>query len=159
MASPPRARSSFFVLYFREAEKIPPERPRRQATTPTRQEPSTRTEFSTDTEQVCDLPVDNSVGKEPCSPRVYLGCVIPKKMVKRAVTRNLIKRQMRVLFDAPFEPCPAGQWVLRMKAPLDTRRFISADSPGLRAWVRLELHALMKQALQKLHAPQRRARE
>jgi ribonuclease P protein component len=69
----------------------------------------------------------------------WLGLVVPKRHAKRAVTRSLIKRQMRAQADAHRERLPPGQWVLRLRAPFDPRRFSSAASSLLRETAREEL--------------------
>ncbi|MEN9544268.1 MAG: hypothetical protein RLZZ598_1101 [Pseudomonadota bacterium] len=68
-----------------------------------------------------------------------VGWVVPKRHARRAVTRNLIKRQARSAFDARAAGLAAGNWVLRLRAPFDPRHFVSAKSNALRASVRDEL--------------------
>ncbi len=80
-----------------------------------------------------------------------LGLVLPKKMARRSVTRSLIKHQARELWrvrlgsqDTAFaEGLPAGDWVLRLKAPWPVAQFPSAASAPLKQLVREELLALL----------------
>ena len=76
----------------------------------------------------------------------WLGSVVPKRHAKRAVTRSLIKRQMRGLMQAQACALPAGLWVLRLRAAFDVRRYTSAASPALRQAARDELTLLLQRA-------------
>ena len=76
----------------------------------------------------------------------WLGMVVPKRHARRAVTRNLIRRQMRALMQAHASELPPGLWVLRLKAPFDPRQFPSACSQALRTAVRDELGVLLRRA-------------
>ncbi|WP_298236311.1 ribonuclease P protein component [uncultured Azohydromonas sp.] len=88
-------------------------------------------------------------GSEPAAPvddlvsGWWLGLVVPKRHARRAVTRSLIKRQMREALRRHHQHLPPGQWVLRLRAPIDTRQFPSAASDALRAVVRAELEKLL----------------
>lgn len=82
----------------------------------------------------------------------WLGLVVPKRHARRAVTRSLLKRQMRArMADAvartqPPAGLPAGLWVLRLKSPFDKARFASAASAALREAARSELALLLQRA-------------
>lgn len=86
----------------------------------------------------------------------WLGFVIPKRMARRAVTRNLIRRIGRQDFACWLEqslvassgagPIPGGLWVLRLKGPIDRQQFVSADSPALRSALHADLSALWRRA-------------
>jgi ribonuclease P protein component len=56
-----------------------------------------------------------------CFPLPRLGIVIPKKLLKTAVHRNLVKRLTRESFRASAERLPAGDFVIRLSAKLDPR--------------------------------------
>lgn len=73
--------------------------------------------------------------------RPRLGLVVPKRLARRAVTRNLVKRQARSLFDAGA--AAPGDWVVRQSRTFDRVQFPSAASPALRAVVRDELRQLL----------------
>ena len=75
--------------------------------------------------------------------------VVPKRHARRAVTRSLLKRQMRAQMlaavtraDPATRPAP-GLWVLRLKAPFDPATYPSAASAALRVAARDELLALL----------------
>ena len=76
------------------------------------------------------------------------GALIPKRWAKKAVTRNLIRRQIRETVRTQAH-LPATVFVVRLKAEFDRRRFLSASSQALQKTVRAEL----KQLFAKLQAP------
>ncbi|MFM2065769.1 MAG: hypothetical protein RLZZ584_678 [Pseudomonadota bacterium] len=76
----------------------------------------------------------------------WLGLVVPKRHAKRAVTRNLMRRQMRACMAQHGAGLPAGDWVLRLRKPYDRKQFASARSEALVACVRLELQQLFERA-------------
>jgi ribonuclease P protein component len=73
--------------------------------------------------------------------------VVPKRHARRAVTRNLLKRQMRAVMEAHGGELPPGLWVLRLKQPFDRKTFVSASSEALRTAARDELKLLLQRAL------------
>lgn len=92
---------------------------------------------------------------EPAPQGCWLGTVVPKRHARRAVTRNLLKRQMRAVMQAHGAGLPPGLWVLRLKSPFDRTQFRSASSEALRVAARDELAVLLQRAL--LPAGTRRA--
>jgi ribonuclease P protein component len=74
-----------------------------------------------------------------------LGVVVPKRLAKRAVTRNLIRRQVKDLMRAHQTQLPTALYVVRLRAGFQTRELISAASPLLKQRVRTELQQLMQQ--------------
>lgn len=76
----------------------------------------------------------------------WLGTVVPKRHARRAVTRNLIKRQMRSVMAQMAANLASGLWVLRLKSPFDPAQFRSPASAALRAAAREELTALLQRA-------------
>ncbi len=64
---------------------------------------------------------------------------MPKRHARRAVTRNLLKRQMREQAEQYRARLPAGQWLIRLRAPFDLRLYPSAASARLREAARSEL--------------------
>lgn len=83
----------------------------------------------------------------------WLGTVVPKRHAKRAVTRGLLKRQIRAAMGEAASGLAPGLWVVRLKAPFDRQQFPSAASRPLRAAARDELIALLQRAA--LPAPAR----
>lgn len=78
--------------------------------------------------------------------RVWLGAVVPKRHARRAVTRNLLKRQIRAAVERHAAGLAPGLWVVRLRAPFDRTAFPSAASEALRHAVRVELDRLLARA-------------
>ncbi len=97
--------------------------------------------LSTGDARTCAQHVDD------CPPKGrWLGTVVPKRHAKRAVTRNLIKRQMRMVMAGQAQALPLGLWVLRLKSVFDPRSFSSPGSDALRRSARAELELLLLRA-------------
>jgi ribonuclease P protein component len=97
------------------------------------------------------------------APRVWFGAVVPKRHARRAVTRVLIKRQIRAAMlrrDEPGKPSlRPGLWVVRLRASFDRAAHPSAASLALRRASGDELDALLGEAQRKLAlAPRTRQR-
>lgn len=75
-----------------------------------------------------------------------LALVVPKRHARRAVTRNLIKRQMREAMRRHLADWPRGRVLIRQRTPFDPKRYPSAASPALRQTARDELDRLFAQA-------------
>ncbi len=73
-----------------------------------------------------------------------MGAMVPKRWAKRAVTRNMIKRQIYSLGSAAALPHSA--YVVRLRAGFDRKQFVSASSDRLKRQVRLELLVLFGNA-------------
>ena len=97
-------------------------------------------------------------------PQAWLGTVVPKRHAKRAVTRSLLKRQMRAALlrrDAPGQlPLRAGLWVAEIVYfPLETDLLRAARAAGhtkysLRRLVRLaQVAGIPRQARHVPHRP------
>lgn len=96
----------------------------------------------------------------------WLACVVPKRHARRAVTRNLIKRQIREAVrqvvqessvpnpsgstgnDASPLRLPGGAYVMRLSRPFVVAEFPSAASEPLKQAVRRELLGLFRRAAQ-----------
>lgn len=79
-----------------------------------------------------------------------LGMVVPKRHARRAVTRNLIKRQMRAQVRERLPDLPGGEWVLRLRAGIDRKAYPSAASESLQQILRGELDGLLREALRRI---------
>ena len=126
LTAPVMAKSPHFVLHHLAASPASAVwRPRRTVVP----------EISTDCAPDSASSVDNS------APPVdwWLGLVVPKRHARRAVTRNLLKRQMRAQADGHRLRLPPGQWLLRLRAPFDARQFASAASTRMQEAARCEL--------------------
>jgi len=77
----------------------------------------------------------------------WLGLVVPKRHAKRAVTRTLVKRQIRHVAAACASGLEPGLWVVRQRSPFDPKQFPSAASDALKEAARAELRALFERAV------------
>ena len=68
---------------------------------------------------------------------------MPKRHARRAVTRTLLKRQIRQVFGT-LPTLPPGLWVVRLRLPFDRKQFPSASSDALRSAAREELQSLIR---------------
>ena len=76
----------------------------------------------------------------------WIGCVVPKRHARRAVTRSLLKRQIRASFDRHAATLPGGLWLVRLRAGFAGTEFVSARSTALAMAARAELDGLLAQA-------------
>lgn len=76
----------------------------------------------------------------------WLGLAVPKRQVREAATRNLIRRQAREAFRRHQQRLQPGLWLLRVRRGFDRRLYRSATSSLLRAAARAELDALLQRA-------------
>lgn len=83
---------------------------------------------------------------------VWLGAVVPKRHARRAVTRTLLKRQIRAAVTGHAAALAGGLWVVRLRGPFDRARFASAASDELKRVVRAELESLIGSATQRVAA-------
>ena len=74
---------------------------------------------------------------------IWLGAVVPKRHARQAVTRTLLKRQIRTLVVGHAEALARGLWVIRLRAPFDKSAFPSAASDALKCAARDELEQLL----------------
>lgn len=130
LATAPRWRSAHFAVHHVAGRPSAPPRPLREAAAG---------ELSTDTAPAAPAPVDEL-------PGCWLGSVIPKRHARRAVTRNLLKRQVRAALARHAPTLPAGLWLVRLRSPFAPTLFPSAASGALRAAVRGELDTLFTRA-------------
>ncbi|MEI6029280.1 MAG: ribonuclease P protein component [Betaproteobacteria bacterium] len=145
LSVPPAFKSTHFAIHHLVEAPARPAYTRKAAAEP---------ELSTGHELVCPQPVDEYQGNphqgspEQGFPR-WMGCVVPKRHARRAVTRNLIKRQIRASALRIQAGLPGGMWLVRLRQPFAVSAFPSAASPALRAAVRSELDRLMQKAAQR----------
>lgn len=132
---PPRARTTHFALHHLQGRPTLPSKPAAKRGTE---------ELSTGDVPVPPVPVDDSSpGGPSAGPVQWLGMVIPKRHARRAVTRTLLKRQIRLLAGHHAAAWPAGLWVVRLRSPWDRQAFPSASSTALASAASAELRALM----------------
>ncbi len=73
---------------------------------------------------------------------LMMGALTPKRWAKRAVTRNLIRRQIHAVsrdFEKGLMPTA---YVVRLRATFNAQKFVSASSDVLKQTVREELKQL-----------------
>jgi ribonuclease P protein component len=131
LAAPTRSRSQHFAVHHVMAAPALPKKPLSKQQT---------AGLSTGIAPECPQLVDKPPGGH------WVGCVVPKRHAKRAVTRALLKRQIRSAFSRHAATLPAGQWLVRLRSPFAPSQFTSASSPQLAAAARAELDTLLARA-------------
>jgi ribonuclease P protein component len=124
LAAPQLAKTVHFALHAAPGDEVAPE-------------------LFTEVAPVRTESVDNSMVM-PSSP-LAVAFVVPKRHARRAVTRNLVKRQMRDALRRHGGSLQ-GRVLIRQRGAFAAQRFISAASVALRDEVRLELDALFNRA-------------
>ena len=107
-------------------------------------------ELSTGEVRIETSPVDDLPPPGPGA--IWLGTVVPKRHARRSVTRTLLKRQMRAAVTGQATALAGGLWVVRLRAPFDRARFVSASSDELKRAARAELESLIGSAAQRVAA-------
>lgn len=131
LAIPPCLRSTHFAVHHLQAWPSVPAK---------RESERSKAKLCTDHAPVGLDSVDNSV----CG--VWLGQVLPKRHARRAVTRNLLRRQVRAAVQRHEAALRPGLWLVRLRQPFSTRHFRSAGSGTLRAAAANELNGLLARA-------------
>jgi len=172
LATPMRLRSPHFAVHHLDGRPLPLKRPMARIQTPAEDssaslESSTTghapvvaslsTELSTGTPDTLATVVDDSQVPGPSGlvetpiptpgPNRWLGLVVPKRHAKRAVTRTLVKRQIRNVAAACAPQLEPGLWVVRQRSPFDPKQYPSATSDALKEAARDELRALFDRAV------------
>lgn len=127
-AAPTWSRSAHFAVHHVAARPHVARRPGRQ---------SAQGELSTEAVQNLPAPVDDSPGGH------WLGTVLPKRLARRAVTRNLLRRQIRAAMARQLPALPPGLWVVRLRAAFARADYPSAASVALRRAAGAELDCLL----------------
>jgi ribonuclease P protein component len=73
---------------------------------------------------------------------LMLGALTPKRWAKKAVTRNLIRRQIHAVCRENVRHLQPTAYVVRLRATFNSRTFISASSDVFKQSVREELKQL-----------------
>jgi ribonuclease P protein component len=77
---------------------------------------------------------------------LWLGAMVPKRWARRAVTRNLIKRQIYSIGEQRLASPADAAYLVRLRSAYDRQRFRSAASEPLRVAVRSEVEQLFERA-------------
>jgi ribonuclease P protein component len=90
-----------------------------------------------------------TVGAAPADrPAVSrVGAVLPKRLARRAVTRNALKRQIYNVMSVFENRLPHADHVVRLRAPFDRSIFLSATSSQLKQAARQELEQLVSRVV------------
>jgi ribonuclease P protein component len=127
LATPASQRSAHFAIHHLNGHPLPPPRSAGVAEA---------AELSTGCGPICPKPVDDGAEGH------WLGCIVPKRCARRAVTRNTIERQIRAAAERHESELPHGLWLVRLRRPFDAKAFLSADSEALREAAKTELEQL-----------------
>ena len=76
-----------------------------------------------------------------------VGAVLPKRLARRAVTRNALKRQIYNVMTTFESRLPVADHVVRLRAPFDRSIFLSATSSQLKQAARIELEKLVSRVV------------
>lgn len=76
---------------------------------------------------------------------LWLDAIVPKRWARRAVRRNLLRRQIDAVGAQVLTPV-GGIWLVRLRASWDRAQYPSATSAALKRAARAELLALLAQA-------------
>jgi ribonuclease P protein component len=155
LGRPACARGPHFAIHYADARPTPTSNPAVRAQVVEVAVPS---ELSTAHELACPQLVDDSPrsgsSRDTKRAQLWFGAVVPKRHARRAVTRTLIKRQIRAAMMrrvAPGEPSlRPGLWVVRLRVPFDRVAYPSAASRALCRDTGGELDALLGEAQRKL---------
>ena len=131
LALPPRERSAHFAVHYLNSVPTRPRNPAR---------PAAESDLSTGKAPLVPSVVDESPAGH------WLGCVVPKRHARRAVTRNSLKRQIRAAMARHVTALPPGLWLVRLRGPFAPSLYPSADSPALRQAARDELDRVLRRA-------------
>jgi ribonuclease P protein component len=142
LATRSRASTPHFALHHLETLPVPRPGPRRGPVWP---------KLSTNVDQTSAQPVEDLSSASPGAAPIWVGAVVPKRHARRAVTRSLIKRQIRAATARHAARLAPGLWIVRLRAPFDPLRFVSAGSPALRRAVRSELDAALAAVARPAH--------
>ena len=127
LATPSKARSLHFVVHHL------PQRPstpfgRLSTDAPGKVQPLVDKHASAESSQMSQASLARASRIEGAVDGVWLGCVVPKKHARRAVTRNLLRRQIRQVAQDMVPALQGGLWLVRMRLGFDRTAYPSAAS-------------------------------
>lgn len=128
LAARSKSRSAHFALHHVKAGPSDPPKPKKRLAPE---------KLSTEPAQDVQPAVDD------LPQAVWYGCVVPKRHAKRAVTRNLLKRQIREAFRRHASALPNGLWMVRLIAGFVPAQFVSARSQALADLAQAEIDKLL----------------
>lgn len=132
LAVPPRLRSAHFAVHHLGTAPLPARQALREA-----RPHMLSTRSSTD--------LAGSVDNIPRA--IWLGQIVPKRHAPHAVTRNLLRRQVRAAVARLDGRLAPGLWLVRLRRPFAAADFPSAASQALRRAAASELEQLFARAV------------
>ncbi|HMO48085.1 MAG TPA: ribonuclease P protein component [Rubrivivax sp.] len=93
-----------------------------------------------------ELCTSDAPDSAPSVDNLWLGTVVPKRHAPRAVTRNVLRRQVRAAMQRQQPRLRPGMWLVRLRQPFARSSFVSADSIALRRAAASELDRLLQRA-------------
>lgn len=97
-----------------------------------------------------DLSASPGPGDSFAGGRRWIGALVPKRWARRAVTRNLLRRQIyevaREMAQAHGPAWPQAAMVVRLRSAFSRQQYPSAASNALRRAARQELQRLFQGA-------------
>lgn len=88
-----------------------------------------------------------STGEQSLDPhQLALGAMVPKRWAKRAVTRNLLKRQIYALSSHLLEASRPRAFVVRLRQNFPAQKYPAAASQALKQIVQTQLLSLYAEA-------------
>lgn len=88
-----------------------------------------------------------STGEQSLDPhQLALGAMVPKRWAKRAVTRNLLKRQIYALSSHLLEASRPRAFVVRLRQNFPAQKYPAAASQALKQTVQTQLLSLYAKA-------------
>lgn len=94
--------------------------------------------------QPMPLTTQGEHGLNPLQPA--LGAMVPKRWAKRAVTRNLLKRQIYALSSQLLEASRPRAFVVRLRQNFSAQQYPAAASQALKQIVQTQLLSLYAKA-------------
>ena len=76
----------------------------------------------------------------------WFGVIVPKRHARKAITRSLLRRQMKGALARHHTRLARGMWLLRLRSPFDPQQFSAAASAALAGAARAELDGLLTRA-------------
>jgi ribonuclease P protein component len=92
------------------------------------------------------MPLTSSDDQGLNPQRAALGAMVPKRWAKRAVTRNLLKRQIYALSSHLLEASRPRAFVVRLRQKFSTQQYPAAASQALKQIVQTQLLSLYAKA-------------
>jgi len=131
LAVPPRSRSAHFAVHYLHACPSTPKQGRQQA----------------GASELCTGHAPNGTGSvDNLVSGHWLGHVLPKRHAPRAVTRNMLRRQVRAALQRQQSQLRPGLWLVRLRQAFPAAQYPAADSAALRSAAALELDQLLARA-------------